>query len=35
MGILFLTKDARIYNEAKTTSSIDGAGKTGQLHIKE
>ena len=35
MGILFLTKDARIYNGAKTTSSIDGAGKTGQLHIKE
>ena len=35
MGTLFFTKDARIYNEAKTTSSIDGAGKTGQLHIKE
>ena len=35
MGILFLTNEARIYNEAKTTSSINGAGKTGQLHVKE
>ena len=35
MGTLFLTKEARIYNGAKTTSSINGAGKTGQLHIKE
>ena len=35
MGILFLTKEARIYNEAMTASSINGAGKTGQLHIKE
>ena len=32
---LFLTKEARIYNRAKTTSSINGAGKTGQLHVKE
>ena len=31
----FLTKEARIYNEAKTASSINGAGKTGQLHAKE
>ena len=30
-----LTKDTRIYNGAKTASSINGAGKTGQLHIKE
>ena len=30
MGILFLTKEARIYNGAKTASSISGAGKTGQ-----
>ena len=30
MGTLFLTKEARIYNEAKTASSINGAGKTGQ-----
>ena len=35
MYILFLTKEARIYNEAKTASSINGAGKTGQLHVKE
>ena len=31
MGTLFLTKEARIYNGAKTASSISGAGKTGQL----
>ena len=35
MGILFLTKKARIYNGAKKASSINGAGKTGQLHVKE
>ena len=34
MGTLFLTKEARIYSEAKTASSINGAGKTGQLHVK-
>ena len=34
MGTLFLTKEARIYNGAKTGSSINGAGKTGQLHVK-
>ena len=34
MGTLFLTKEARIYNGAKTASSINGAGKTGQLHKK-
>ena len=27
------TKEARIYNGAKTASSINGAGKTGQLHV--
>ena len=32
MGTLFLTKDARVYNGAKTASSINGAGKTEQLH---
>ena len=31
----FLTKEARIYNGAQTASSINGAGKTGQLHVKE
>jgi len=35
MGTLFLTKEARIYNGAKTVSSINGAAKAGQLHVKE
>ena len=35
MGTLFLTKEAKIYNGAKTDSSISGAGKTGQLNVKE
>ena len=35
MGNLFLTKEARIYNGAKITSSINGAGKTGQLLVKK
>ena len=35
MGALYLTKEARIHNGAKTASSIKGAGKTGQLHVKE
>ena len=35
MGTLFSAKEAQIYNEAKTTSSIPDAGKTGQLHVKE
>ena len=35
MATLFLTKEARIYNGTKTASSINGAGKTGQLHEKE
>ena len=34
-GSLFLTKEERIYNGAKTASSLNGAGKTGQLHVKE
>ena len=34
-GYLILTKEARIYNGAKTVSSINGARKTGQLHVKE
>ena len=29
------TKEARIYNEEKTVSSVSGAGKTGKLHVKE
>ena len=35
MGTLFLTKEARIYNREKTDSSINDAGETGQLHVKE
>ena len=31
MGTLFLTKNARTYNGAKMASSINSAGKTGQL----
>ena len=30
-----MTQPARIYNGEKTVSSISGAGKTGQLHVKE
>ena len=33
--IKFLTKEARIHNGEKTVSSISGAGKTGQLHVKD
>jgi len=35
MGTLILRKETRIYNGAKTASSINGAGKTGQPHVKE
>ena len=35
MDTLFSTKEARPYDGAKTASSINGAGKTGQLHVKE
>ena len=34
-GYLILTKEARIYNGAKTACSINGAGETGRLHAKE
>ena len=34
-GTLFFTKEAKIFNGAKTASSINGAGKPGQLHVKE
>jgi hypothetical protein len=30
-----LTKEARIYNGKKTTSSVNGAGKTEELPVKE
>ena len=29
------TEEAKIYNGEKTVSSTIGAGKTGQLHVKE
>jgi len=35
MGTLFLTEEARIYNGAEIASSINGSGKSGQLHVKE
>ena len=35
MGILILTNESRICKGAKTASSTNGAGKTGQLHVKE
>ena len=28
-------KEARLYNGEKTVSSVNGAGKPGQLHVKE
>ena len=34
-GAIFFTEKARIYNGAKTASSINDAGKSGQLHVKE
>ena len=34
MVTLFLIKEARIYSGEKTASSISGAGKTEQLHVK-
>ena len=30
-----MKKEGRIYNGKKTASSINGVGKTGQLHAKE
>ena len=30
-----MTKEVRIHNREKTVSSVSGAGKTGQLHVKE
>ena len=32
---LIFDKGGKIHNGAKTASSINGAGKTGQLHVKE
>ena len=33
MGTLYLTKEARVYNGGKTSSSINGAGDTGCLGL--
>ena len=35
MGNLSLMKEAEIYNGERTASSISGARKTAQLHVKE
>ena len=35
MSTLYLTKQAKIYNGVKAASSINGTGKTGQLHVKK
>ena len=35
MVTLPLVKEAGIYSGEKTASSISGAGKTGQLHVKD
>ena len=35
MGILSLTKAARTHYGEKTVSSTSGAGKTGQLRVKD
>ena len=34
-GHVIFDKGGKIYNGEKTASSISGAGKTGQLHVKE
>ena len=34
-GYLIFYKGGRIYNGANIASSVNGAGKTGQLHVKE
>ena len=33
-SILLRCQETRIYKGEKTVSSISGAGKTGQLHVK-
>ena len=35
MGTLSFTKEATTCNGAMTASSINGAGKTGQQHVKK
>ena len=35
MVTLSLIKEARIYNGEKTSSSLSGVGKNGQVHVNE
>ena len=35
MDTLSLRKEAKAYNRGKTVSSTNGAGKSGQPHVKE
>ena len=35
MATLSVTKEAIIYDGERIVSSVSGAGKTGQLHVKE
>ena len=35
VGQLNFAKEARIFNRERTVCSINGAGKTGQLHVKK
>ena len=35
MGNEYMAKGPRTYSSGKTASSINGIGKTGQLHVKE
>ena len=35
MFSLSMTKEVRVYNGEKIASSINGIGKTEQLHVKE
>ena len=35
MDTFSLTKEVRIYKGEKIVSSVSGAGKTGQLYVKE
>ena len=35
MVTVSLAREARMHSGEKTASSISGAGKTGQLHVKE
>ena len=34
VNLSFTKKDTKVHNRQKTGSSISGAGKTGQLHVR-